>query len=195
MKTKIITVTLLLTVWFAHAQGIFVYDQQSTNLAEGVASLQFSQPMGQSFTPSLSAIEFVSLYLFDGDFENALGGTVLVNLRSDSITGTILSSTAPVFIPDGFFGTTNFSFNTTVAINPGTIYYLEPVIQSGNPDIGSYITDASYTGGSEIYQGSPISDRNLWFQEGIIAVPEPSSALLALFGSGAWFFIRRQRTR
>ena len=187
---------LLWTTCFAHSQGTFIIDQQSTNFAEGTIGLNdFSQPMGQSFTPLLASVGFISLNLYDGDAQNIAGGTVYVNLRSNSITGTILGISAAVFLPDDFFGVTNFDFSTPIAVSPGTKYYFQPVIQSGNIGLGSFLSDGSYTGGSIIYQGSSFPGANLWFQEGIVVVPEPSSALLALLGSGAWLFVRHQRVK
>jgi hypothetical protein len=56
MKLKFILTAFLLNIWVAFGQGTFVYDQQSTNLIEGAAGLQSGQPMGQSFTPTLSSV-------------------------------------------------------------------------------------------------------------------------------------------
>ena len=187
MKLKLLTVSFLLTTWFARGQGIVVYDQQSTNLIEGAAGLYNSfQPMGQSFTPLLSSVGFVSLDLYDGDPLHVLGGTVYVNLRSNSITGTILGVSAAVFMPDAFFGKTNCIFSIPVPVTPGVTYYFQPVIQSGNLGLASYITDGSYAGGSEIYQGIPLAGQNLWFQEGVVFTPEPSSLALGLVGIGCF---------
>ena|ERR1051325_1187771 len=173
----LIFTTVLVTACFVRGQGNWVYDQQSTNLIEGAALLNnLGQPMGQSFTPSLASVGFVTLNLY-----NNFSGSVYVNLRSNSITGPILSSTTPVFMPDSFFGITNFLFAAPVAVIPGVIYYLQPEIQSGSAGFASYVTDASYVGGSAIYQGVPVLDRNLWFREGIV-VPEPSSIFLLLTG-------------
>jgi hypothetical protein len=182
MKLKLIIAVLLMTTWFVHGQGTFIYDQHSTNLIEGSAGLDPStQPMGQSFTPAFSSVGFVQLNLFDSDVLHSSGETVFVNLRSNSITGTILSSTTPVFIPDAFFNTTNFFFSTPATVVPGVTYYLQPVIQSGD-FVSSYVTDGSYAGGIAFVEGSAWANHNLWFQEGVIAVPEPSSAVLILTG-------------
>jgi hypothetical protein len=187
MKTKLIPFAFLLTSCLACAQSTFIYDQQSINRIEGSASLQSSgQPICQSFTPTFSSVGFVTLNLYDGNVLTNLGGTVVVNLRTNSNTGTILSSSLAVFIPDEFSGITNFLFSTAIAVTPGTTYYLQPVIQSGNPGINSYVTDTSYAGA--VYsQGVPLRFAELWFREGIV-VPEPSAAWLALLGSGvlAW---------
>jgi hypothetical protein len=42
--------------------GTFIYDQQSSteaNLGEAAVVIQSSQPVGQSFTPSLSSVGFI----------------------------------------------------------------------------------------------------------------------------------------
>jgi hypothetical protein len=196
LKTHLISVILFLAVWPAHAQGTFIYDQQSTNLIEGAVGIQSAQPMGQSFTPTLSSISFVMLNLYDGDFLHNSGATVYVNLRSDSISGTIINSTTPVFMPDGFFDVTNFFFSTPVAVTPGVTYYLQPVAQSGSDGFGSYVTDGSYLGGTAYNNGLAWPNHNLWFQEGIIAVPEPSSVVLGLLGfSGLMLRLLKNRQR
>jgi hypothetical protein len=84
------------------------------------------------------------LQLADAVSGNGSGARVYVNLRSDSITGTILATTASVFMPDGFGtganrGYTNFFFSTSVSLTPGTTYYFQPVVQSG--DVWSYPPD------------------------------------------------------
>jgi len=112
-----------------------IYDQQSYNhpiQASTTFDVQSSQPTGQSFTPGLSSIGFVMLDLVDGAPLNGVGAVAYVNLRTDSITGPILSSTEPVFLRDGSFGPTNFFFTPQTPLVPGTMYYLQPVIQSAD---------------------------------------------------------------
>jgi hypothetical protein len=193
-----IALAILMLVAFgtlpASAQGTFVYDQQSAieSTGGGIAvTIQTHQPIGQSFTPGLSSIGFVRLFLIDNTF-NSLGATVYVNLRSDSITGPILASTDPVFMPDGFGGYPNFFFALPVAITPGQTYYFQPIVQSG--DSWSLVAYNSYyyPGGMGFNAGIAIPNSDLWFREGII-VPEPSSAVLLLIAVAV--FLRRRRTK
>jgi hypothetical protein len=162
----------------------FVYDQQSSmesNVQEGSVLIQFSSPLGQSFTPSLSAVGFVRLYLYDANLGNSIGASVMLNLRSSSITGPILGSPAPVAMPDNFVGLSDFFFLNAVPVTPGQKYFLEAIVQSDD----SWVLNASnysYPGGSEIYAGSPLIGNNLWFREGLYIVPEPSTALLVILG-------------
>ena len=184
------------------AQGTFVYDQQSSTEAfpaEANALIQPDGPVGQSFTPSLTAVGFIRLDLFDWNNNNGKGATVHVNLRANSITGPILSSSTPVSMPDGFAvaggGFTDFLFQNPAPVTPGTIYYFDLVAQPGSDSWGvrRYLFGSDYTGGTGYMSGQPGTD-DLWFREGII-VPEPSSVALLLLGTGILFWNRRVRHR
>jgi len=200
MKTKLLLQSLFvsLPLW-AEAQGTFVFDQQSSdesNGGSGSTTIQTFQPMGQSFTPSLNGIGFVRLNLLDENRNNGQGATIYVNLRSDSITGAIISSTAPVSLPDNFgfplnTGYVNFFFPTEVPLQPGTKYFLQPVVQSG--DLWAMFSGSfGYSGGELYAQGVGTTLTDAWFREGI--VPEPSSTALLVCAVGLWFACRRSRT-
>jgi len=192
MKPELIT-ALLLTTMLAHGQDAFIYDQQATNIIEGSGFLNYQgQTIGQSFTPSFSAVGFVALNLYDAG-SLPIGATVYVNIRSDSFSGPILGSSMPVTMPNQFFGITNFLFSTPLVVTPSVTYFFEPVVQSGD-GWGSYVTDGSYPGGTAISQGVPIPDRDLWFREGVV-VPEPSSVGLILLGAGVLGLARWRRGR
>jgi hypothetical protein len=195
MKTNILAAGLLLASFSLLGQGTFIYDQQSVNSdstgAEGVATIQTSQPIGQSFTPSLDSMNFIRLYLGDRAF-NSIGATVYINLRSNSITGPMFASTDPVFMPDGFVGRTNFYFPNLVSVTAGTTYYFQPVVASGDTWGILHDTQYNYSGGMTFALGQAAPSFDLWFREGIF-IPEPSSALL-LF-TGAIFLVYGHRIR
>ena len=197
MKFYLLTlqIALILSALAARGQGTMIYDQQSaTNRSvSGSAPIQAEQPMGQSFTPTLSSVGFVQLEFIDAHAGNGVGATVYVNLRADSLTGTILDSTAPVFMPDGFNdGITNFFFATPVAVTLGTTYYLQPVVQSGE-DWGIVAGPYNYPGGTFFLNGAPDPNGfDAWFREGAL-VPEPSSGLLVLLGVGVIGAAKRLR--
>jgi len=191
-------VPILLVARCTSAQGSFVYDQQSsTNPASaggGPIIQQIAPPYGQSFTPTLSSVAFLQLGLFDSNPGNGFGATVHVNLRTGSIGGPTLASTDPVFMPDGFGdvapGVTNFFFSGNVTLTPGTTYYFQPVVESGDLwgiSAGPY----NYPGGSVFVGGQPASASDYWFREGIF-VPEPPSALLFLAGAGVLVYVRHR---
>src|SRR4051794_25375790 len=160
-RSLILQFALFFYALFARGQGTFLYDQQSaTNTGPRGGDADYpillNQPMGQSFTPTLSSIGFVQMKFDDFLIGNGIGATVYLNLRVGSVSGTILSSTAPVFMPDRFFsGTTNFFFSTPVSVAPGTMYYIEPVALPGSDDrwgiVGSQLY--GYPGGSALFQG------------------------------------------
>jgi hypothetical protein len=162
----------------------YIYDQQSATESTGGGSLgtiQTNQPLGQSFTPSLSEVGFIRLFTVDRTNNNGIGATLTVNLRSDSIVGPVLGSTAAVSLADGFGGYTDFLFATPVQVTPGITYYLQPIVQAGDSwAIIAY--DYHYSGGTLFVNGTASPGFDLWFREGII-IPEPSSAWLAMVGA------------
>ena len=185
------------------AQGTLVFDQQTSDdespPGRGSGLVWGSNGFGQSFTPTFDRIDFVRWKLGESRPGAIEGTTFIVNLRSGSITGNILASTDPVVLPQGFLGVAHFSFGETVALTPGTTYYLEPRITSSldfaapwNFSSGEYW----YLGGSGYVTGLPIGN-DFWFREGFTVVPEPSSACLALLGLGglAWRWRARKASR
>jgi hypothetical protein len=147
--------------------------------------------MGQSFVPSLSAIGFVRLYFGNSVFNGATA-TVSVNLLSNSITGAVLSSTSPLFLPSNFFGYTNLFFSSQVPVTSGTTYYLQPVVVSGNDWVTSVLLGPFYNSGTAFFNGSASANSDLWFREGIV-VPEPSASSLVILGYGILCYIRRRQ--
>jgi hypothetical protein len=138
-------------------------------------------------------VGFIRLFVGDNAF-NSLGATVYVNLRSDSITGAILSSTEPVVMADAFFGYVDFIFASPVPVTPGQTYYFQPVVQSGDSWSVVAYNSYNYAGGTVFESGTALPLIDLWFREGII-VPEPSSAALSLVGGAVFVFLRRRRNR
>ncbi len=183
-----IQTSLAIAAGSAIGQGTLIYDQQSstTNGAgAGSGPIQSLEPMGQSFTPVLPAVGFVQLEFLDFTPGNGVGATVYVNLLSGSITGAVLSSTAPVSMPDGVdHSVSTFFFPSAVPVTPGTSYYLQPVVQSGDNPWNIVADFFNYSGGTWYVNGQPNPDGlDLWFREGV--VPEPSTWALALVATAA----------
>ena len=197
--TLSMTAAVLVAALPVLGQGSFIYDQQSSDEAtpgEAAIGIQAYQPMGQSFTPTLSSIGFVRLELYDGNPGNSLGGVVYVNLKLNSITGPVLASSGTAVLPDGLGSApggwfTDFLFNSAAPVTPGTIYYFQPVVASGDAILaGDFIPTHGYPGGTIIITGAPNPAADLWFREGVI-VPEPQAALLMLLGTGVLACTRR----
>jgi hypothetical protein len=180
----------------ASAQGTFLYDQQSST-SEGYGGygggpvFQTLLPStGQSFTPTLSGINFTRLSISDGDPGDGLGSTWFLNLRSTGITGPILGTTASVYLPDGFTGHPNFFFPNTIPLTPGTRYWFDV----NSPDGGAWnIVFAAfhYPGGDGWVRGNDDPAGGYWFREGLV-VPEPSSAAMLFMALGSVWVFRRK---
>src|SRR5690349_17509543 len=101
-------------------QGTLIYDQQSSTdetapfPQSGATIQQLASPYGQSFTPSTNLINFIRLKLNDNSPLNSIGAILHVNLRGGSIGGSVISSTDPVLLPNGYAGTVNFFFSSAV---------------------------------------------------------------------------------
>jgi len=178
------------------AQGTptFIYDQQSAAAPDiatdggEIPSVEF----GQSFTPRLNTVGFVSFELISA-LARPNGAVVAVNLRADSIIGTILGTTDPISMPPGTSGNPDFVFSLPVPVTPGTTYYLEPFVLSGDNYFIGASDSYNYAGGSAIYNGIPSPTSDLWFREGITEAPEPNTWPLILSAAAAAYCARRKR--
>ena len=190
----LILVCIFLLSQRVHGQGTFVYDQQSATESTGgggTVVIQANQPLGQSFTPTLTSIGFIRLFVGDTTL-NGLGATLVVNVRANSITGAILGTSDAVAMPDGFFGYPNFFFPTPVAVTPNDTYFFQPVLQSGDSTWAVVAYNAyNYSGGMGYANGLANPTIDLWFREGII-VPEPGAVALVLVGGGMLIWFRRK---
>jgi hypothetical protein len=211
MKTTIRNLTAAMFIAASlqtHAQG-FVYDQQSATSPATVQqidgfNLQEDSPLTQSFIPMLNEIGFIQLQFFDISGNGTSGATVYVNLWTGSPnvnSATFISSTAPVYMPNGFgnngfsAAVTNFYFSTPMVLTTGQTYYIQPIVLSGDDPWDIVVLTNTYPNGQLYAQGfalQPGSD--LWFREGVLATPEPTTlALMGLGGAFAWVFKRRSK--
>jgi hypothetical protein len=213
MKTtvRILLAAILLTAFSfqSHAQGTLI-DQESASgpvavqgngNADGL-NIQEDMPLEQSFIPELSAIDFISLEFVDIPGNGTAGATVDVNLYSGSPypqIATLLGTTLEVHMPNGFnnnglgiAGIETFGFLTPIALTAGETYYLEPVVLSGDNPWDIITIGNTYPNGQVFEDGSGLPS-DFWFQEGINAVPEPTT--LALIGIGILAFIFRHRLK
>src|SRR2546427_9717827 len=163
---------LCLAIGNGSGQGLLV-DQASGTLAESIVNALRTPPndIAQSFTPSLSAVGFVQFRSM-ATFPSGSSVTLVVNLREGTYNGPIISSTDPIVIV-GFAGVGTFYFPDNIAVNPGQLYFFQPVVQSpGSIDVG-FKDPSPYLNGNLWGNGVMNTTGDLWFREGL-AVPEPA---------------------
>lgn len=196
IRTPWLGLIALFAACCAPGQGTFVFDQQTSTdeglpaYGEGGTMQAFTAPWGQSFTPTLSGIDFIRLMFNDGNLTDGLGAAIHLELLSGSISGTLIGTTPPITMPNQFRGTASFFFPSTVSLSPGVKYYFQPILDSGgtwNIESGSYF----YPGGNAYNNGAISGGGQLWFREGIV-VPEPSSVALVLLGGAVLALLRRR---
>src|SRR6266705_942449 len=135
---------------------MYFYDQQSSTnespwpYGSGSTLQQIPPPYGQSFTPTLTSINFIRLNLNDANINDGLGATIYVNLHADSLSGAVIGTTAAVTMPNSFTGPATFLFPNSLPLVAGERYYFEPLVQSG----GAWNTaggELNYPGGSAFF--------------------------------------------
>lgn len=191
MKRHLVQIAFALAAYCARGQGTLQYDQQVNPItAPGGFFNIVPDPTGQSFIPTLSSVGFAQFYLSDGNF-NGIGSTIYVNLWAGSLgTGTLLGTSETVSMPDGFNGASTFLFTTPITVTPGTTYFLQPFIQSGDPfELG--IVGNNYANGAGYLHGTQLAG-DFWFRDGIV-VPEPSILSLSVLGVAGICAVSRNR--
>jgi hypothetical protein len=180
------------------AQGTFIYDQQSSTdegwfpYGTGPTIQNLLPYTGQSFVPTFTGMNFIKLNFNDQNPNDGLGATLHLDLRSTSISGPILGSTAAVTMTNGFTGVTTFLFPTTLAVTPGTTYYFDLDLESGGP-WNVMVASYNYPYGNAYRQGISLPGSEYWFREGLYVMPEPSTGRLLVVGFGALAAFARRR--
>ena len=107
-----------------------VVDQTNTALPNGelFQNAFFFAPIGESFTPTFTSLNFVNLQTETGTGSTA-PFTLALNIRSGSISGTILGTSQLTTVTPPPFGAvpTPFAFSSSVALVPGDLYVMEVV--------------------------------------------------------------------
>jgi hypothetical protein len=190
MKLNFYTIVWLCCAISVGAQSTFLVDQEITTPPRVSARPlgNFTEPFGQSFTPSSGLIDTVYFNFYDSSRNSA--SSISVNLRASSITGTIIGTTLYQPITAGHDGIGAFYFAQPVVLIPGITYYLQ-LVSATDRLYAFYDTGGGYAGGNFYTQGTATGN-DLWFREGITIVPEPSALWLSVAGAGGMVFWRKR---
>ena len=178
-------------------------DQSYTGPVGFGAPISFAIMIGQSFTPTLNSLNFVTLAID----QVTAGSTGRVDILAGAGTGgTVLGTSATTEITNYEFGAsggspTTFTFAAPVSLTPGSVYTLRLDPNDYTFATVANIDDTStnpYSGGQE-YEGNPRPGYDLYFAEGTTApaaVPEPSTiAPFACAGLGLLGLTLRARRK
>lgn len=174
---------IVFTTSAALGSPVAVVDQENPGPFETTNGAFAPFSFGQSFTPTLPAID-ASEFLLGGD-----DSTIVVRLRdsvagADGLSGSIISQSLPVLVDLTGSHVFHFDFPARVSLMPGQPYVAELLITTGSLGVRHTQGDV-YAGGQFLHQGfSPtvFSNTDLVFAEGIHAVNGPTTFTLVGLG-------------
>jgi hypothetical protein len=144
---------------------------------------------GQSFTPTLTGLDFVQFKLVGGN-EDGSPVSMVVDILSgvsgtNGMEGAVLATSAPVSVVSALDGYAIYTFNfaSTVSLVPGQVYVARVSSLAGNFGIMLTASDV-YAGGQYLFSTEPYLYTNFYdaiFAEGMI--PEPTTIAILAFGS------------
>ena len=186
-----------------------IIDQANDGVYAGGFTIN-AGPIGQSFQPGLTSLDFVELLINDQNPGFGTGDDIAVRIRDATITGTILGSSQNVFFadqaPQSPFQVpqiVHFDFTSAVMMIPGQSYVIE-VFRNGavSSDLGIFGTgfnNDAYVNGDSYFQGALYTGTgaplDLWFREGVSAVPLPAALPLLLSGLSLLVFARKTQRK
>jgi hypothetical protein len=144
-----------------------ILDQKQESI-RGTSQIQVSEPIGQSFIPTLSPLAAVEVYIrtmnpgFGDD-------TITCRIRDSTIGGTILGIASQlVTVP--FEGWVRFTFDPPIQVNPGSTYVIE--LDANTETFGwRYEQDNPYPDGVSISNGNPLSELDRTFRTYALLLP------------------------
>jgi hypothetical protein len=185
-------IALLCSGTLARASTI---DQSNTSFTPSLfQNVGAYYPMGQSFTASAPQLTFVHLSIAP-----EYGASLTVQIRSGSISGPILGTSALVTTNAGPIGSSPlpipFSFPELVHLTVGGQFVIAVI--PGNGESSGLVGSSggpfsSYAGGDQILGEIAQPGNDLWFDEGS-DVPEPSTCLLLFLGCSFVLGVRQRR--
>ncbi len=169
-----------------------IIDQSHVILVTHLSNATIFAPLGQTFTPTLSGLNFVTIKLGAGlsPFEGAIAA---IEIRT-GVNGALVGTSKPTTIPASQFDMRltdyRFDFAQTAVLTPGGLYSWTVKPISGMVMVGG--SEADYERGEYVRWGERETGLDMYFIEGLI-VPEPSALPLAAIGFGG--IVRRRASR
>ena len=167
----LVVAVLVVRASIAQANSILTVDQSNETAALGGYVITGGGFVGQGFTPTLTGLDAVELIL---NKQTSSDGSVLVQIRDNDITGTILGTSQSKLITGGSgygssYGIVHFDFPSTVALSPGRLHVIEVASVAGG-NLGVFVTNWGtnpYSGGTAYHRGVSQPGEDLWFREGL----------------------------
>lgn len=156
-------------------QEQFIVDQSATpSTLDWWQNIAQIPQIGQEFTPTLTSVNFVELFMKDAECATTppphgdAALQVKVNIHGATINGPVIGASIVASLAPCFDDIARFQFPSVVPLVPGSVYVLEPVYVGGREAmVGAAVSD-TYSGGAAISLGQRYTNSDLWFREGIL---------------------------
>jgi len=142
----------------------FIVDQRNEPDLWTQYSISSFTPIGQEFTPQLSKLTAVELWIAGQSGTGSAG--VTVRIWRGSVAGMLLGTSEPSTVADGHDAPVRFTFAAPVDLTPGEVHVLEVVRTQGPGNVLlSGDKDDSYGGGRPLLHGN-FTNGDFWFRTG-----------------------------
>lgn len=148
----------------------FVPDQQYLPEIWSMYSISSFAPIGQTFTPSATALNVVVLHVDHTWGASTDSSMLFVRVHADSMAGPVLGESGVVTLRGESYGEVRFEFPIAVVLTPGRLHAIEVVLAGGQ---GNPMLDGSaangYGPGDTVLSNLPRTFMDFWFRTGFSA--------------------------
>lgn len=176
--TSLLIVSTICMIAPALANPLERVDQAQTTVHSTIDVLN-ATPLGQSFVPANTELNFVEFNLQDSS-DTATGSHAYVNIRYGDINGPVIVSSEILYLRDCFNlqqepgcraaggapAPARFLFTEDVSVEPGETYVLELVAIPGMDRFSAGIAARDIYSGGGYYKNGEHSAQDLWFRVG-----------------------------
>lgn len=184
--------------------GPFTIDQSNPFACPsgcGGSNIAATNAFGQTFTPTLSALDAVEVWVADFTSSSTAPSTARMTIMSGTF-GSVLGFTdlvVPDVLGDSSFPpfVIHFDFSSPIVLTPGSLHtWMISIVAGDGAGLGLYGASDLYAGGQQFFGPTQPGSADWFFSEGLhpTSVPEPGTVVVLALGAMA-LAVRRKSYR